>query len=104
MLTVSQINALRKEKSPSDKLLASLFYALSDPGRLKALKVLLRHDEDICVSEIAAILNVSTPAASRQLKILEQGGLIDRERMGQMVCYRINKTNPVIRILIKIIR
>ncbi len=97
MLTSSQINLIKDEKPLRDKHLSSIFYALGDPGRLKAIKALLKYEEDICVSEFAAILNVSVPAASRQLKILEQASLVVRERKGQMICYQINKENPLVK-------
>ena len=103
MLTESQIKDIRKGFQKNEWLFSSVFYALGDPGRLRAFKVLFQH-QDICVSEIAAILKVSVPAASRQLKILEQAGLARRERNGQMICYRIPKENPMVRSVIQIIQ
>lgn len=105
MLTETQINSLKNESSPGNKVITSLFYALGDESRLKALKIFLKYPEkDICVSEVAAILNVSVPAASRQLKILERSDLIGRERIGQMICYKINKANPLVKAVITIVK
>ncbi len=81
MLNKTQVEKIKKEAAGEDKMLSLVFNALSDPGRLQIFKILLEH-KDICVSDIANILNVSVPAASRQLTILELSGLIEKIRKG----------------------
>lgn len=79
-----------------------MFNALSDRCRFTIFKALLAH-EGICVTEVAGILDVSVPAASQQLKIMEQAGLITRERDGQKICYCINKKDVTVKSLITLL-
>jgi len=105
MLNKSQVEKIQVESSTGNKTLSLIFSALSDPGRLRIFKVLLEHPE-VCVSDIANILNVSVPAASRQLKILEFSGLIEKVRRGQTTCFKVDKnalkTKSVIDVLKKV--
>ena len=81
----------KKDASVNAKLIRA-FDALGDATRFKLVKLLEKHD-DICVSEIASEVGISTAGASQHLKILEQAGLVDRKRQGQKICYRINREN-----------
>lgn len=80
--------------------LVRTFSALAEPGRLKIFKLLMKR-RDICVSEVAEIMKISVPAASRQLKILETAGLVRRVRNGQMICYVINQSEPIVKAIKK---
>lgn len=59
--------------------------ALSDPNRVKVLKM-LQH-KVMCVCEIKTALGIAQPTASKHLKILEEAGLVDSRREGQWVNY-----------------
>ena len=56
--------------------LDAIFAALSDPTRRAILSRLAKGQA--CVNEIAAPFEMSQPAISRHLKVLERAGLIDR--------------------------
>lgn len=71
-----------------------VFTALGDVRRIFIFCHILEHGE-ACVSEIAALCDMSVSAASQQLSRLERGGLIVRLRDKQRVCYRINKENTL---------
>jgi DNA-binding transcriptional ArsR family regulator len=58
--------------------LSAVFGALADPTRRAILARLTQGDAT--VAELAAPFNVSQPAISRHLKVLEQAGLISRHR------------------------
>ena len=58
--------------------LNAVFGALADPTRRAILARLM--DGDASVSELAAPFQMSQPAVSRHLKVLEQAGLISRSR------------------------
>ncbi|MDA8237393.1 MAG: metalloregulator ArsR/SmtB family transcription factor [Chloroflexi bacterium] len=58
--------------------LTAVFGALADPTRRAILARLA--DGDASVHELAAPFLVSQPAISRHLKVLEQAGLISRQR------------------------
>ncbi len=48
--------------------------ALSDPNRVKIVKM-LRH-KVMCVCEMQAVLGIAQPTVSKHLKALEEAGLI----------------------------
>ena len=54
-----------------------IFYALSDPTRREILTVLSKGETQ--VSELAHRLELSLPAVSKHLKVLERGKLIQRK-------------------------
>ncbi len=58
--------------------LTAVFGALADPTRRAILTRLT--EGDASVAELAAPFQVSQPAISRHLKVLERAGLISRER------------------------
>ena len=58
--------------------LSAVFGALADPTRRAILTRLTQGDAN--VAELAAPFEVSQPAISRHLKVLEQAGLISRRR------------------------
>jgi ArsR family transcriptional regulator len=59
--------------------------ALSDPNRVKLLKLLQKRK--MCVCEIRAALGIAQPTVSKHLKILEAAGLVGREKDGLWVDY-----------------
>ena len=63
------------------------FAALADPTR-RAIVMRLAEGE-ATVNELAAPLNISLPAISRHLKVLETAGLITRGRSAQLRPCRI---------------
>ncbi len=67
--------------------------ALSDPQRVKMMKIMASNPVNtVSVSDIASILGISQPAATRHLNILHQVDLIDRKRVGTRVFYAPNIT------------
>ena len=66
----------------AQKSLDLVFQALSDPTRRKILRTLARGD--FRVTDLAKPHDMSLPAVSRHLKILERAGLIRRLREGRV--------------------
>ncbi|MBL4870922.1 MAG: winged helix-turn-helix transcriptional regulator [Robiginitomaculum sp.] len=66
------------------------FAALANPTRRAMLERLV--DGDATVNELAAPFNMSLPAISKHIKVLEHAGLITR---GQKAQYRPCKLNTV---------
>lgn len=68
--------------------------ALSDPNRVKIIKML--QQRNLCVCEIHTALNVAQPTASKHLKILEKAGLITSRKDGLWVNYHLadGASNP----------
>lgn len=65
------------------------FKALSDPNRIRILKIL--ETKPLCVCEIKYILNLATSTVSKHLSILRDAGFIEYEKDGKWVNYRINE-------------
>jgi ArsR family transcriptional regulator, arsenate/arsenite/antimonite-responsive transcriptional repressor len=61
--------------------------ALSDPNRVKLLKILQKRT--MCVCEIRAALGIAQPTVSKHLKILEDAGLVGRKKEGLWVNYSL---------------
>ncbi len=61
--------------------------AVSDPGRVKILKLL--ESRDLCVCEIRELVGLAQPTVSKHLKILEEAGLVESAKIGQWVNYRL---------------
>ena len=59
--------------------------ALSDPSRVKIIKM-LQHKK-MCVCEMREALRISQPSVSKHLKILEEAGLVDYRKDGLWVDY-----------------
>ncbi len=62
--------------------LDSLFGALSDGTRRKIIQKLSK--EDLIVTEIASDFDMSLPAVSKHIKVLERAGLVNRKRDGKI--------------------
>ncbi|MHB8581352.1 MAG: ArsR/SmtB family transcription factor [Ignavibacteriaceae bacterium] len=65
-----------------------LFKALSDPNRLRILKML--QTKSLCVCEITDVLKLATSTVSKHLSILRDVGFIIEEKEGKWVNYMIN--------------
>ena len=79
-----------KEKMPDeDELydLAEIFKVFGDSTRIKILYVLF--EQEMCVCDIAQLLNMTQSAISHQLKILEQSRLVKNRREGKAVFYSL---------------
>ncbi|MGB3210160.1 MAG: metalloregulator ArsR/SmtB family transcription factor [Desulforhopalus sp.] len=66
--------------------LCQLFKAFSEPGRLRILHALLQ--QEMCVCDLAALLDVSESAVSHQLRLLRTMGLVVNRRDGTVLYYR----------------
>lgn len=102
MLSKVRIVKIRKDALNRAAKLPPVFSALSDDGRYRIFRLLAKYQQ-LCVTDIAHVLNISVPAASQQLKLMEMSGLIHGQRNGQMICYSIKKTVPLVKSMIKLI-
>ncbi|MGW4030531.1 ArsR/SmtB family transcription factor [Streptomyces sp. NPDC004838] len=70
--------------------LAKVFKALGDPVRLRLLSMIAsRAGGEVCVCDLTPAFDLSQPTVSHHLKLLKQAGLIDSERRGTWVYYRL---------------
>ena len=70
--------------------LARVFKALGDPVRLRLLSMIASAAEgEVCVCDLAGAFDLTAPTISHHLKVLRTAGLIDCERRGTWVYYRV---------------
>ena len=67
--------------------LAELFKVFGDSTRIKILYVLF--EAELCVCDIAQLLNMTQSAISHQLRILKQNRLVKNRRDGKSVFYSL---------------
>ncbi len=79
----------RLEKMDAEQL-ALGFKAIADPGRLRLLNFIAAQPSgEACVCHLMKPLDVKQPTVSHHLKVLYEAGLVERERRGTWVYYRI---------------
>lgn len=64
-----------------------LLKALADDNRLRILALLARGE--LCVCHVAAALDLSQPNVSQHLTVLRNAGVVESERRGSWIHYRI---------------
>jgi ArsR family transcriptional regulator, arsenate/arsenite/antimonite-responsive transcriptional repressor len=71
--------------------IAPLLKAVADPVRLRLLSLVASHaDGEACVCDLNEAFDLSQPTISHHLKQLHECGLLDREKRGVWVYYRVN--------------
>ena len=71
-------------------LLANSFAALANPIRLRLLSHIAASDADeVCACDLVAPSGRSQPTVSHHMKILVDAGLVEREKRGLWVWYRL---------------
>ena len=66
--------------------IADIFRQLGDPNRIRIFWLLCHWEE--CVVNIAAMVDMSSPAVSHHLRVLKDSGLLSSRREGREVYYR----------------
>ena len=72
-----------------------LFKALGEPQRVAILASLAAADEPQTVSQIGLCCPVDLSVVSRHLNLLRQAGVVDAEKRGRQVYYRIRYSQVV---------
>lgn len=73
-------------KSSAGELLQKVFKTLSDPTRIRILRLL--EQQELLVGELMSILGMAQSRVSRHLAILREAGLLEDRRKGTFVAYR----------------
>lgn len=100
MLTPHEKNTLKKYIHESDSRLHIIFDALGEQNRCNMFRLFIQND-GLNVGEIADLLNITVPLASQHLKTLEQLDVIERNKIGREVFYKINRNDPVVMSIIR---
>lgn len=69
--------------------LALMFKALSTPARITMIQLL--RDRALCVGALAKMLDLTPGAVSQHLGILKEAGLVEAEKRGYFMHYRLNQ-------------
>jgi ArsR family transcriptional regulator len=70
--------------------LAATFRALADPARLRLLSFIWSQPgAEACVCHLVGPIGLSQPTVSHHLKLLNEAGLLEREKRGTWVYYRV---------------
>jgi ArsR family transcriptional regulator len=70
--------------------LAAAFRVLGEPARLQMLSLIAAQPSgEVCACELAEPLGLSQPTVSHHLKVMHKAGLLERERRGTWIYYRI---------------
>ena len=83
------IDRVKKEMPDEEKLydLAELYKVFGDSTRIRILYVLF--ESEMCVCDIAELLNMTVSAISHQLRVLRNAQLVKSRRDGKTVFYSL---------------
>ena len=79
------------EQQPDDEILydlAELFKVFGDSTRIKILYSMF--ETELCVNDIAKLLNLSQSSVSHQLRILKSSKLVKLRREGKSIFYSLD--------------
>src|ERR1700689_4458671 len=80
-------NALSAEQA---ERIAPLLKALGDPVRLRLMSLVASHPGgEVCVCDLTSAFDLSQPTISHHMKVLHEAGLVDRDKRGVWVYYRV---------------
>ena len=101
MLEPSQISKIKESLETQDISLVDVFSLLGDKNRFLIIKLLIEQGE-MCVTDLANVLDISVSAVSQHLRILEMSRMVEGEKMGQMMCYKPKIDDPRIKKIINL--
>lgn len=73
--------------------ISEVFKILSDFTRVKLLEAISEHE--LCVCDLGHILGITKSAVSHQMKFLKAYDLVNSNRVGKMVYYKIRDENII---------
>jgi len=84
------VDQIRQKMPAEEKLydLAELFKVFGDSTRIKIIWALF--EEEMCVCDIASLLNMTQSAISHQLRVLKQARLVKPRREGKNIFYSLD--------------
>jgi len=87
--TTEELSEIR-DRLPDEELLydiAELYKVFGDSTRIKILFVL--YESELCVGDLALLLNMTQSAISHQLRVLKQNHLVRARREGKSMVYSL---------------
>ncbi len=80
-----------KERLANDDVthrVTELFKALADPQRIRIIEALSL--KELCVCDLATLLELTQSATSHQLRTLRQSGIVKYRKVGRVVYYSLD--------------
>lgn len=105
MLSEKQVETVQKITLRKDEQYVSAFFqAIGDVTRLRIMRILAKsRAEDLCVTDLARIIDCSLPVISQHMRVLESCNIVEKHRRGKMTCYKLNLSNPLVKDITPII-
>ncbi|WPX07868.1 ArsR/SmtB family transcription factor [Anaerocellum danielii] len=75
-----------------EEIIAKIFKALSHPVRIRIVKLLLE-EESKYVCELQEMVEFSQPNLSQHLRVLKDAQILEAEKIGLNVCYKLKNEN-----------
>ena len=90
VVNYEKVEAVKKELPSTREItdLSEIFKVLGDPTRLKIVLALAK--EELCVCDLATLVNLSVSAISHQLRLLRNLRLVKYRKSGKMVYYMLD--------------
>ncbi|MBJ6727765.1 ArsR/SmtB family transcription factor [Geomesophilobacter sediminis] len=83
---------------------AQIFRSLEDETRLRIMALLLEQEE-LCVCDVMAVLQMPQSTVSRQLSLLKKAGWLKDRRVGVWIHYSVSRTlSPMHQYLLPVLR
>ncbi len=73
---------------------ASMLKALADPTRLTMVAALWKADQPVCICDFTGNLELTQPTISHHMAKLKEAGLVDSEKDGIWIYYRLRGDLP----------
>ncbi|MBD1844157.1 helix-turn-helix transcriptional regulator [Cyanobacteria bacterium FACHB-63] len=90
--TIAYFSGLLSHQLKADEVivLAKMFRILGEPARLQMLSLIAAQaNQEVCACELVDPLGLSQPTISHHLKVMYEAGLLEKERRGTWIYYRI---------------
>jgi DNA-binding transcriptional ArsR family regulator len=93
VINYEKVEAVKKDLPSSREItdLAETFKVLGDPTRLRIVLALAQ--EELCVYDLATLVQLSVSAISHQLRLLRNMKLVKFRKDGKMVYYSLDDTH-----------
>ncbi|MCA9344407.1 winged helix-turn-helix transcriptional regulator [Candidatus Saccharibacteria bacterium] len=101
MTTTTKTTTTSEELNLDEERKIFALHILGDKTRYKMFKLLMKNEE-MCVSEIAAKLGVTTSAVSQHFRNFEIVGLVGKVRIGQKICYVLKFDDKLVKQLVDV--
>lgn len=83
MIKICLLARVKMNMTTQAQVLDDVFAALSDASRRRIIEAV--KEKDRTVLELAGLFDISLPAVSKHLKVLDKAGLLQREKDGRYI-------------------